>query len=427
MNEKDPKVEQSSTAKTSRRSFLKGGAAAAGAAMLGAAGVTVLDGREAAAQSGGPKSGASETFKMKTIIAQPDIFYYPGEELAQDEIRVSIMGSGWGNIVRRTQAACSIFIELGNGDSFVWDMGQGSFVNYNTMQVPLSSMDKVFLTHLHMDHTTDLLPLYCFGPSSGDRFTPLKIYGPSGDKPELGVKYMMEKGMKAYTNWHVTSFRTAVPGTSPTDGGYGLEVTELDYRKSGGIAYKKNGVTIKHWPALHVIDGAIGYRLDWNGMSVCWSGDTNPSHFFVDNCQGVDLMMHETAPTLDRLSLANAIPKKIAEMIITAAHTPARALGKIFSLTKPQLGVTVHSPVDEQEVTTYVDDVRVHWKGPYQIAQDFMVFNISKSKDTITVRRAAINDRAWSPNIMKVASHKPTLKAADYRKSGFWKKEIKDY
>ncbi len=206
---------------------------------------------------------------------------------------------GWGNVVRKKQAACSVFIELGNGDSFVWDMGQGSFINYNVMQVPYSRMDKVFITHLHMDHCTDICPLYCFGPSSGDRFTPLRIWGASGDTPELGIKYMMEQGLKAYTNWHVTSFRTVVPGTSPTDGGYGLEVTELDYKKSGGIAYQENGVTIKHWPALHVIDGAMGYRLDWNGMSVVWSGDTNPSHFFVENSQNVDLMLHETAPIME--------------------------------------------------------------------------------------------------------------------------------
>ena len=410
---------------SNRRDFVRGAAVTAGAAVAGAA----LGARDAEAQSGGPKPDAGDTFEMKTVLAQPDLFYYPGEELASDEIRVSIMGSGWGNIVRRRQAACSIFIELGNGDSFVWDLGHGSFVNYNTMQVPYSRMDKLFLTHLHMDHCTDICSLYTFGPTTGDRFTPLKIWGPSGDGEKLGVKYMMETGLKAFTNWHTTSFRTAVPGTSTKDGGYGLEVTELDYKKSGGIAYQENGVTIKYWPALHVIDGAIGYRLEWNGMSVVWSGDSNPNQFFVDNNkQGTDLMMHETAPTADRLVQANAIPKKVAEMIINAAHTPARALGKIFSLTKPQLGVTVHSPIDDQELTPYIDEVRKHWKGPYQIVtEDFFVFNISKSKNTITIRKAAINDRAWSPNIEKTASTKPDLDAADYRKSGFWAKEIKDY
>src|SRR5262249_27350131 len=158
-----------------RRDFLKGAAA-------GAAGMAAVTSGEALAQSGGEKPGANRAFDVRTIIAQPELFYYPGEELAKDEIRVSVMGSGWGSIVRRRQAACSLFIELGNGDSFVWDMGQGTLINYNTMQVPYSRMSRVFLTHLHMDHTTDVLPLYAFGPA-GDRFTPLRIWGPSGDGP----------------------------------------------------------------------------------------------------------------------------------------------------------------------------------------------------------------------------------------------------
>jgi ribonuclease Z len=365
---------------------------------------------------------------MKSVVAQPSLFYYPGEELAADEIRVSVMGSGWGSAVRRRQAACSLFIELGNGDSFVWDLGLGSLINYNTMQVPYSRMDKVFLTHLHADHSTDVIPLYCFGPAGGDRFTPLRVWGPSGDRPELGIKYMMETGLKAFTNWHVTSFRTVVPGSSPTTGAYGLEVTELDYRKSGGIAYRENGVTIKHWPALHTINGAIGYRLEWNDMSVVWSGDTNPSHIFVENNkQGADLMFHETAPISNRI-VATGVPKQLADAIVNSSHTPARALGKIFALTKPNLGVTVHSAVDPQEISTYLDEVRVHWKGPYQlVAEDLMVFNIVKGKKMITIRQAAVNERAWNVTIAKPSSTSATLSPSDYRSASLWANELKDY
>ena len=397
-----------------------------GAVGAGLAAGSVLPG-EAAAQEAGTQATPGDTFQMKTVIAQPALFYYPGEVLAADEIRVSVMGSGWGNAVRRRQAACSLFIELGNGDSYVWDLGLGSMINYNTMQVPYSRMTKVFLTHLHADHTTDVVPLYCFGPAV-DRYTPLRIWGPSGDRPDLGVKYMMETGLKAYTNWHTRSFMTVVPGSSETTGGYGLDVTELDYRKSGGIAYQENGVTIKHWPALHTINGAIGYRLEWNGMSVVWSGDSNPSHFFVENNkQGADLMFHETAPIPARM-VETGIPKQLAAAIVNSSHTSPRALGKIFALTKPNLGVTIHSAVDPQEVSTYLDEVRVHWKGEYQlVAEDLMVFNISKGKKTITVRQAAVNDRAWGVKVAHTSETKPPLSSSEYRSASLWANEIKDY
>jgi ribonuclease Z len=402
-----------------RRDFLKE-TAATGVAGMATAG-------QALAQAGGQMPGANQGFEMRTSVSQPELFYYPGEELAKDEIRVSVMGSGWGSIVRKRQAGCSLFIELGNGDSFVWDMGQGTLVNYNTMQVPYSRMSRVFLTHLHMDHTTDVLPLYAFGPA-GDRFTPLRIWGPSGDGRTMGVKHMMETGLKAYANWHVTSFRTTLPGTSTSNGGYGLEVIELDYKRSGGLAYNENSVKITYWPALHIIDGAIGYRLDWNGMSVCWSGDTNPGHFFVDNCKNVDLLFHETAPTPSRLVAAAGFTKSVAEAVVANSHTPARALGKILQLTKPKLGVTVHCPVDPQDIGRYVEDVRVYWSGPYQlVTEDLFVFNVSKSKNTVTVRQAAVNERAWSPVIQTPATGSPMLPLDNYRKSGLWASQIRDY
>jgi ribonuclease Z len=272
-----------------------------------------------------------------------------------------------------------------------------------------------------MDHMTDLAALYTFGPSGGDRFTPFELWGPSGKTPELGLNSVIE-GLKQFTKWHTVSFKTCVP----VDKAYEIETHELDHRKNPGIAYQKNGVTIKHWPALHIIDGAISYRLDWNGLSFVWSGDTNPNHFFVDNAKGADIILHETAPLAARFAQASNVSKKIADDIIAASHTPAKAYGKVLSLTKPNLAVTNHCPIDAQEITNIVKDVSVHWKGPYQVGQDFMVFNISNSKKEILVRQAAINERSWSPNVEKPKGKIP-LNAAEYRSSAIFSREIKDY
>ena len=419
MSKKDDQSQQTSKFETSRRAFLKTGAVVAGAAMVGSA--VKASSVSAATASAATQSNPEGTTSLKTVVARPDLYFYPGEELASDEMRVTILGSGWGNIVRRTQAACSIFVELGNGDSFVFDMGQGTMINYNSLNIPYSRMAKMFFTHLHMDHMTDLAALYCFGPSGGDRFTPLELWGPSGQKPELGLNSVIE-GLKQFTKWHTVSFETCVP----VDKAYEIETHELDYRKNPGIAYQKNGVTIKHWPALHIIDGAISYRLDWNGMSFVWSGDTNPNHFFVDNAKGADIILHETAPIAARFAQAANVPKKIADNIIAASHTPAKAYGKVLSLTKPNLAVTNHCPIDAQEITEIVKDISVHWKGPYQVGQDFMVFNISNSKKEILVRQAAVNDRSWSPNVEK-AKGKIPLNPGDYRSDAIFGKEIKDY
>jgi len=58
--------------------------------------------------------------------------------------------------------------------------------------------------------------------------------------------------------------------------------------------YDRNGVRISSFPVIHIINGAVGYRLDYNGLSVVFSGDTRPSHTLVHACDGADLLIHET-------------------------------------------------------------------------------------------------------------------------------------
>jgi ribonuclease Z len=400
----------------SRRDFIKGGAMAAGAAVAGA----VLGASDASAQSErGSSSTAGDTLKLKKIISRPDLWFYPGEELDPNEMRVTLMGTGWGNIIRPAQHGVSIFVELGNGDSFMFDAGPGCIINYNAMQVPLSRMNKIFLTHLHTDHTTDLPWIYTFGPAV-DRFVPLEIYGPTGMAPEYGTKKNIE-ALKQYTKWHRDSFAASIP----IDKGYDLDITEYDYLKNPGIAYQKNGVTIRHFPALHVIDGAVSYRLEWNGLSLVWSGDTQPNQYMVQNAKGVDLLIHETAPDPARYAMAQNMPLAVAENVVKVSHTPSKALGKILSLTEPQLGVTCHSPIDPQEITGLVRGVSKHWDGEYQIGEDRMVFNVSKKQ--ITIRKGALQDRPWSTGVDQPSSTKPELDNRKYRTAIFQEKVLKDY
>jgi len=415
-HDKDVETPQSTDVEQGRREFLKGGVAAAGAGLAAGAvpGLAV-----AAAAESDAKAAADGMTRLKNVIARPDLWFYPGEELDPDEMRITLMGTGWGNIIRHEQKGASIFVELGNGESFVFDVGPGSGINYNTMQVPASRMTKIFLTHLHTDHTSDLAWIYSFGPA-GDRYTPLEVFGPTGTKPEFGTKANVE-GIKTLTQWHRPSFEACLDvGDS-----YKLEVTELDYRQNPGIAYQKNGVTIKHFPALHIMDGAISYRMDWNGLSFVWTGDTQPNHFVVENAKGVDLLIHETAPTVERYSQATGLPVDAAKTVVANSHTPAKALGKILQLTNPSLGVTCHSPIDPQELQSYYNGVATHWDGKYQVGEDLMVFNISKKN--ITIRKGGIHGRAWQPNVEKPASHKPTRDVKELQTAMFKDKALKDY
>ncbi len=172
-------------------------------------------------------------------------FFLPGEKLAPDEMRITFMGTCF--IPRLKQEANSVFVEVGSGDSFIFDCGSGVTAKYVACGVPYSRMDKIFLTHLHADHISDLIFIYCFGPST-DRKTPLYVWGPSGDKPEEGIQFFCNK-MKEMMHWHTESFSFLPTGLARGGDGYDLVVQECPYMTVGGTAYDRNGVKITHFTA----------------------------------------------------------------------------------------------------------------------------------------------------------------------------------
>ena len=66
-------------------------------------------------------------------------WYMPVEDLAEDEIRISFMGTAF--VPRVDQACNSVFIEVGTGQSFVFDLGMGTITKYTAMGVPFTRME----------------------------------------------------------------------------------------------------------------------------------------------------------------------------------------------------------------------------------------------------------------------------------------------
>jgi ribonuclease Z len=139
----------------------------AGAALFGAAMLTLdVDIRLKDAQAAAAPA-ADE--RLSTGPLSTHRVYYPGtEELLPDEMRVIACGTGMP-MPRLKQAAACFLIELGNGDKFIFDMGNGSFERLHSLGIPLDYLDKVFITHPHMDHMADLVRYPCgFGAREGE-------------------------------------------------------------------------------------------------------------------------------------------------------------------------------------------------------------------------------------------------------------------
>jgi ribonuclease Z len=306
------------------------------------------------------------------------------ETLGPDEMRIIFMGTS--PMVRPGQASTSIFVQLGNGENFIFDLGEGSIANYIAGGFALNELDKVFITHLHVDHFNALPYLYMFGGWSGRWHNPLQVYGPSGRTPEDGTTHMIE-GMKQMCHWHRDSF-----SMFPVGQAWDIDVHEFDYRDNGGIIYDKDGVTVRHWERSHTKDGASGYRLDWNGLSVVWTGDGRPNRNDVEWAKDCDVYITETQASLMSISSGVAgVPPVVGRYTIDTSHTPAYAAGYMASLIEPRLLMTTHMAFDPYQNDETVVEIRENWKGPFHLgAPDGIVVNVTK--DDIWVREGVLPD-----------------------------------
>jgi hypothetical protein len=140
--------------------------------------------------------------EVSPVKARGDrLVYYPNtEDLGPDEMRVISLGTGMPN-QRPSQKATAWFVELGNGDKFLFDIGTGSTDNLAMLDIPQDYVDKIFISHLHTDHFGDFGALFVGGLING-RTVPLRIWGPSGETPERGTKYAIESWRNALS-WDV--------------------------------------------------------------------------------------------------------------------------------------------------------------------------------------------------------------------------------
>lgn len=422
----------------SRRDLLKLSGGAVGVAALG----TTLNG----CSSGSSAQAANDPTQMNSLLAGLDA-YTPGTEiLASDEMRISFLGTSC--IASLSQAAVSVFVELGNGECFVFDCGTGVTPKYFALGATLAKMDRIFIAHAHSDHMGDLPYIYAFGQSFG-RIWPLYVWGPersgfvwkdpNGNYP-LGTNPLEDgaadicAALKKFCVWHnesqsfmytsIKSYSKPEWDTTSSTGkdAYDIVVKELPWRNTGknslGVANNDNvayqdskGVKITHFPAVHCREGSVSYKLEWTTpsgqvLSMIYAGDTKPSQYMIDQAKpGVDVLIHEIVVPADVWVKKLGLPQTQAaidgaQAVQDSSHTPQKAYGYLLDqIVKqggkaPTLAVGTHFQATDDTITAALADIRKWYLGDVTIAGDFMVINVSKSKG-IKVRRANVSNYAW--------------------------------
>src|SRR5689334_8092675 len=315
----------------------------------------------------------------------PEVFV-PGEEaLADGELRVTVLGSGnpW---VTRAQSSGSVLVEVGNPqrDLLVFDLGSGSLANFASLELPVNALDKVFITHLHADHTADLITLFGSYRKSGRVDRGVQVWGPSGSESRFGTKHFVD-GIREACQWDSESTRSIHAEES-----FELAVEEFDFSRTQ-VVYDANAVTITAFPVVHALSGAVGYRIDFGGLTVVHSGDTRPGWPLVRACEGgtVDLLIHECFPPAEVIAATMGMPIQRAGVILNQAHTSPRGAGKVFDLVQPRMAGLWHTVVSAAGTPLIFEDLRKVYAGPVVQTQDMTVFNVTA--EAVVARQAQVD------------------------------------
>ena len=100
--------------------------------------------------------------------------------------------------------------------------------------------------------------------------------------------------------------------------------------------------------------------------------------------QDADLAIHECFVAVpDLVAKMRSTPEQ-ALLVGTQIHTAPEAFGKVMSKIQPRMAIAYHFFKDFDTTAQVNDRIRTTYSGPLSLAEDFMVWNVTK--DDITVR-----------------------------------------
>lgn len=277
-------------------------------------------------------------------------------------LRVVLLGTGVGPPVNLQQFGASTLIEAGS-ERLLFDCGRGATLRLAQVGVPIGSISRLFLTHLHSDHVVQIADLLLTGWGGGGRRVPLEVWGPDG------TREMMDHLQQAFAfDIHV---RRDVDEKFPADG---IRVVSHDVRQ--GVVYENEGVKVTAFLVDHgPVAPAFGYRIDYGGHSVVLSGDTRQSENLIQFAKGADVLVHESVdPDAVR---ARAASREVADVIIAHHVTPEQA-GEVFARVKPRLAVYSHAPATPGVIA----QTRKTYSGALQAAEDMLTIDIGEKIET---------------------------------------------
>ena len=220
----------------------------------------------------------------------------------------------------------------------------------------MPALQRVFLTHLHSDHTMGLADLI-FTPWIQGRKVPLEVYGPPGTK-------RLVNGILDGNDEDIHE-RLASSG-GPSADGWKANVHEI----AEGVVYKDERVTVRAFAVPHSAwKYAFGYRVETPDRTIVISGDTRLSPAVSNACNGCDVLIHEVYSD----SGFTTVPA-LRQVYHAQAHTSAKQLGTAATTARAKLLILTHILFFGASEEKLLAEVQSTFKGNVVLPHDLQIF-----------------------------------------------------
>ena len=279
----------------------------------------------------------------------------------------------------RGEAANAVIVD---GQPYLIDCGYGTLAALKTAGVNHRQIARIFLTHLHDDHTADLAALLNRQWTDG-RVEPVTVAGPFGTRRMVEAAIAFGEANAAIRL--VDEARTVKPADM-------FRGQDLEARGAPGEVYRDERVTVRsventHYPVeskQKMPYRSVAYRLDARNRSFVISGDTAYSPGLVALAKGAEILVCEA---IDVVAMRKAFDGMVARGMyadnpegvwkhIVATHTPLEDAGRMAAEAGVRTLVLTHlvpGALDPLPDDTYLAPARKTFRGEVVLGRDQMV------------------------------------------------------
>ncbi len=251
-------------------------------------------------------------------------------------MEVTILGSG-ASLLSPDRVSSGLMVEIA-GEPLIFDIGSGVLHRLSCSLQEITKIEHIFISHLHVDHVSDIFPLIQSLWLSGYDKT-LNIYAPS----------IMQKIIEV-TN-------EVFP--------YLSDKIKFKYHQlEPGFQVKTKNWNVLTFPVDHGDFEAYGFHIEAEGKRVVYSGDTAPSKEVVKAAKGADLLIHECS-----------FPDRLKEIATT--HTTPSDLGRLATEAEVKTLVIMHLyPELDEELGDALRSIRASFSGKIIVPRDTQIITL---------------------------------------------------